>query len=213
MNKIFNEIKNDCDFIIKLDTDEFICYYDKESNDIIIDKKIILENLNSLIINGNKYKCSFTINSFPTECKSNPLEYTLFSNPYYTHFKTFFYAKTFESIDLGSHSGSVIQPYDSNLNNDTNFLIVHYHHQSFEQFIENSKRAVISHGYMNESDDLDTVLNKLKNNVFYSSCHKVANYLKFLEDPNYKNSYYERFINDPNKYIFDKLYKKLLHNV
>jgi len=210
INNIMNSIKNDCDFMIKLDTDEFISIYNNETNDISICKEIIRDSFNNLVINGYKYKCSYTMDSRPLESKEDPLEYIYFTQPTYTKFKTFFNSKTYLNCDLGSHVGTVISPYQQDgIENDTNILIVHYHNQNFESYIENTKRAMISHKYIDLNDDIETQVKKIS--VLYSlpiaSGHKVQIYLKFLTDNNYKNDYYNAFIDIPNKYKFDKLFK------
>jgi hypothetical protein len=56
ITSVMHSLKNQCDFLIKLDTDEFIGRYDKNTNNISIDKEEILESINSLDINGNKYR-------------------------------------------------------------------------------------------------------------------------------------------------------------
>jgi len=204
INKTFNENKNSCDFIIKMDTDEFMGIYDKNTNDISIDKETIRNYFNNLIINGNKYKCSYTTNSLPMKDEIYPINYCDFITPWFTPFKTFFYSKTFESIDLGSHFGTVISPYDSSTHNDTDIIIIHYHNQSAKQVIDNNKRAVYSHNIVNETDDVET---KIKTLSTYRgpSVHKAEGYHAFLTDPNYEENYYNIFINHENKLHFDKL--------
>jgi hypothetical protein len=58
INQIMNYIKCDCDFMIKMDTDEFIGVYDENTNEVSINKEIIRNTFNKLIVNGYKYKCS-----------------------------------------------------------------------------------------------------------------------------------------------------------
>ena len=209
INNIMTLIKNECDFMIKLDTDEFIGLYNNETNDVHIYKEIIRNSFNKLIVNGYKYKCSYTMNSLPLETNNNSLEYTFFSQPHYTKFKTFFYSKTYLYCDLGSHTGNVISRYE-NHENDTNIMIIHYHNQSFKNYVENCKKAVISHNYININDNIGTQINKLsllsKNNT-KGSIHKIQIYLKYLTNFNYENEYYTNFLNFPNKYKFDKLNK------
>lgn len=209
INNIMNSVRNECDFMIKLDTDEFISVYNKDNDNISIYKEIIRDSFNKLNINGYRYKCSYTINSAPREHKSNPLEYIYFSRPVKTRFKTFFNSQTYVYCDLGSHHGRVKAPYNNNRNdeneeNETNICIIHYHFQSFQHYINNCKKAIISHGYISIDDDINTQLEKLT--ILPSqinSCHKVQIYLNFLADKNCENEYYIKHSSD---YKFDKLY-------
>jgi len=208
INEIMNSIKNECDFMIKLDTDEFIGVYDIHTNDIFIDKEKVRNSFNNLVINGYAYKCGYTMESYPTSHKNNPLDYVYFCNPHETNFKTFFYSNTFLHIDLGSHNGAVISPYQNdNKENKTDIMIVHYHYQSFQSYINNCKQAVVSHGYIHPNDTKEVQIQKLSiTNHYAPSHHKINKYLKYLSEPTkYLDEYYTQFNNDPNKYKFDKL--------
>jgi hypothetical protein len=147
------------------------------------------------------------MNSLPLERQNNPLNYIYFTQPHKTAFKTFFYSKTYLFCDLGSHIGKVISPYENdNKINQTNIMIIHYHHQCFESYITNCKTACISHDYINIDDTIESQINKLSilpDTI--SSFHKKREYLNYLYDSAYINKYYNSFINTPNKYVFDKL--------
>jgi len=207
INEIMESIKNECDFMIKLDTDEFIGVYDIHTNDVFIDKEIVRNSFNNLIINGYRYKCGYTINIYPTCHQNNPLDYEYFSHPATTNFKTFFNSKTFLSIDLGSHDGSVIAPYqDVSKDNKTDIMIIHYQYQNFQSFMNNCKQAIISHGYIHPNDSKDLQIQKLSmHNNYAPSFHKVNFYLRYLCDPKYSDEYYNEYITKPDKYKFDKL--------
>lgn len=206
INEVMYSIKNSCDFMIKVDTDEFIGLYDETKNDISINKEIIRNAFTNLIVNGLKYKCSYTIYSLPLDSKDNPLEYVYFSQPGgKTTFKTFFNSKTYLYCDLGSHVGTVIPRYEKdNKHNETNIIIIHYHNQNFDSYIDNCRKAIISHNYISLNDDKETQIRKLSEK-FGPSCHKAEYYLRYLTDPDYPNSYYNSFINNPNKFKFEKL--------
>ena len=208
INFVFNEIKGACDFLIKLDTDEFIGHYNVETNKVSICKHMIRNIFNSIPIDGHKYKCSFTMNSLPLEGNDDPLSITNFSQPWRTTFKSFFHSNSFLRCDLGSHSGLVLPPCDSNLFIETNLIIIHYHHQRCERFIENSRKVLVSHKYIDETDDYATQINKLSHLASSSvnSIHKIHYYLDYLSNPqNYITNYYENFKNTPNPYQFNEL--------
>jgi len=205
-NEIMHSIKDECDFMIKMDTDEFFGVYDEKTNEISIDKEVIRRSFNNLVINGYKYKCSYTMNSLPLDSRDNPLEYVHFTQPFKTTFKTFFYSKTFWSCDLGCHIGCLIPPYeDENIFNETNIAIIHYHNQSFYRHMDNCKKVLISHNYINVNDDKETQTHKLTVLPGCPSGHKVIMYLKYLTDPLYPVNYYKSFIEQPDKYKFEKL--------
>ena len=210
INNIMTSEKNNCDFLIKLDTDEFIGVYNNVIDDVSIDKEIIRKSFNKLQINGYKYKCSYTLNTCPMDSRTNPLDYIYFSKPQLTTFKTFFYSKTYLYCDIGSHYGTLISPYEQHdIHNETDICIIHYHSQSVNQYINNCKKCVISHNYISINDDLNTRINKLtilsKTNIH--SIHKVRVYLHYLTDPKkHEDDYYKNFLNQPNKFKFDKMY-------
>jgi hypothetical protein len=130
--------------MIKMDTDEFMGVYDKDTKEVFICKETIRNTVNNLIINGYKYKCSYTIEVVPTESKIYPTQYTYFQQPRFTDFKTFFYSKTYSYCDLGSHHGSVIPPENNAKYNDSNLIIIHYHHQNAENYVNNCKICLLN---------------------------------------------------------------------
>jgi hypothetical protein len=211
MNQIMNSVKEQCDFLIKLDTDEFIGIYDDLNNDILIDREMIRSTFNNLKINGGQYKTKY-IWSQPCELKINPLDYIYFidTGEANKNHKSFFYSKSFLSTDLGSHHGAVLEPYNSIINY-TNIMIIHYHNQCFNSFIENSKKACITHNYIKKNDNKETQIDKLKkyvdSNQIVCSLHKLRYYYRYLTDPSYENEYYNSFKLKPNKLVFDKLCK------
>ncbi len=212
INKVFKEIKDKCDFLIKLDTDEFLGVYDCETENVHIDKNTIQNEINSLPLNGLKYKCSYTMIAIPDRISLDPLLTVNFNKPELTTFKTFFLSKTYAHCDLGSHYGTVISGYDSNIHNETNFIIVHYHYQHVDDYIENTKRALISHNYIDKNDGKEIMIQKLynlsiSNNI--NSIHKVNYYLSFLQNPLFKKNYYDDF-NKFTKYKFDKIFNEII---
>lgn len=212
ITSIMHSLKDSCDFLIKLDTDEFIGRYYVNTNDISIDKSDILDSINSLEINGNKYRVLYSIRSNPTKDLNDPLEYQIFCNPYFEEgYKSFFYSQTFQYCDLGCHNGTLISPYNSSIYNKTNLVIIHYHNQKFEQYIDNCKRSVISHGVIFENDSIENQISKTYNHYMSkgNSWHKSMEYNNYLVDPTFKQKYYKQFEDITPKYKFDKLYKKL----
>ena len=210
ITSVMHSLKNQCDFLIKLDTDEFIGRYDKNTNNISIDKEEILESINSLDINGNKYRILYYLDSAPRIHYTNPLESTTFHQPEFRpNYKVFFYSHTFEYCDLGAHSGILVSGYDSDNYNKSDLIVVHYHNQNVKQYVDNCKRACLSHGFISEHDSTETQTTKLQNHMNGNSSHKAKAYYNYLTQPSYKEEYYDKFKNLDIIYTFDKLYNKL----
>lgn len=209
INNVFNQLKTTCDFLIKLDTDEFIGYYDVIKDEISINKETIHKEINNLPINGLKYKVSYTINVIPNKYYDDPLLNINFTKPFKTTFKTFFLAKTYLWCDLGSHNGQVLPQFDSSNHNDTNLIIIHYHKQKFEQTIENAKKVIASHNYINYNDSREQMIEKLTPlfGKSMNSCHKISYYYEYLTNPLCKENYYNEFSKYQEYYQFDGLYK------
>jgi hypothetical protein len=148
------------------------------------------------------------MNSLPLEDNDDPLCITNFSQPWKTTFKSFFHSHSFLRCDLGSHNGLVLPPCDSNLFIETNLIIIHYHNQKCERYIENCRKVILSHKYIDETDDYTNQINKLSHlvNSSINSVHKVQHYLHYLSNPqNYVANYYENFKNMSNTYQFNEL--------
>lgn len=209
INEVFNQIKNYCDFIIKMDTDEFLAIFDPNTNTFTIDKDNIFKVINTLPLNGLKYKATYTMDNIPNPDYTNTILNTIFSEPRISKFKTFFSAETFKHVDLGSHNGSVLPPYDSNQANETCLAIIHYHCQKYEILIAASKKTCVSHNYINVNDSNETMINKLKKLKECQSYHRVLYYLDYLDNPMAKKNYYLKFAN-VKKYIFDSLFRVLV---
>jgi len=190
INEVMDSVRDDCDFMIKMDADEFLGVYDQVNSDIFISKDVIINTIEKISINGLKYKCSHTIESAPQYYQDNIFDYTNFTLPFPNNFKTFFYSKTYEFCDLGSHTGKVKDPYDSNLYNETSLAIVHYHFLNFKLFVETCRKTVIAHGYIDQDDDIETQIKKLKNSGGDSQ-HKINFYLRYLTCPDFENVFYQ----------------------
>ena len=68
----------------------------------------------------------------------------------------FFVGATFAGADLGNHFGRVREPPSSNqdfLSSD--LAIAHYHYGCFDVRMFNTKKALLSLGYIIESDPVD----------------------------------------------------------
>lgn len=226
LNILMDSLRSSCDFMIKMDTDEFLGFYDEKSNRVSIDKKEILDYLNILEINGYKYKCWGEMRNCPLDSKKYPSDYTRFMAPRKNPFKTFFYSGTFCKVDLGSHQGWVTclkdsAEYKSNPDSLENsekwitskMIIIHFHNQSYESFYEVSEKVCYSHEYIHPNDTKEVKIKKLtellEKRPGCASCHKARHAIEYYNstDEN-REKYYERFKNDPTgNYIYEDLYQ------
>jgi hypothetical protein len=169
LNEIYGEIQallhavsKSCDFLIKVDTDEFLVL----SNDKgLLQTNGIREYLDWMPVDGSKYVVHKSMNLIPPQredcMNDDPAMETRFTAPFAAGgYKTFFAAPTFETTDLGGHTGVVRAPF----NNDHKILsalsIVHYHNQCYERMMHNTVQAMMSHGYINKTDTIDEQLSK-----------------------------------------------------
>ena len=199
LNQIYGEIQallhavsKSCDFLMKVDTDEFMALSNDKGQ---LQVTGIREYLDWMPVNGSKYVVDMSMNLIPpqkTICiNDDPAMETRFTLPEGIasgYRKTFFAAPTFESTDLGGHTGVVRAPF----NNDHKILsalsIVHYHNQCYERMMHNTLKAVASHGYVSSSDTTAVQLKKCEKltggyqgrecNV--PSCHKIWQYMAHL---------------------------------
>ena len=221
LTKLMHLYKGDNNFLIKLDTDEFIAYtnpfnlhtnnylekflrkcsslkhkmlsnVNKLSGKLIdfkhINKKIYMahnlnEKLSALPKTGRKYKASLTVFSLPkrNEMMMRPCyEQTLFSSIQFIRMKSFFHSSSFISVDLGCHEG------ETKVNKgviDTGMVIIHYHSTSVEDSIKRAEQVLLSHGYIDKTDDYQKQEEKLRlirALGIVNSFHKIDLYLAYL---------------------------------
>ena len=192
ISKLMRSLRKSCDFLLKLDTDEFLAVYDPPSSKVYTSHIRIQAHLNSLPYNGSMYKVGYYSDVIPPLDNCLPEDditstTVLFSCPQRSTHKTFFPSKTFEHMDLGSHAGSVsVSGPGKNVYHTSNFLILHYHNQCFLSYVKNCETVIVSHGYVYQNDSIERRIEKLsaKNGQDYNSWHKAAYYLTYLKDPN-----------------------------
>lgn len=191
VNSLMRSIADSTDFFTKSDTDEFIVRL-KHSDDF--EKRTfsisnISDEINNLPVDGRRYKFSFYSHSVPvTNCSfgDDPAATIFFEKPWKTELKTFFIGSSFKETDLGNHFGRVREPPFSNQDfHSTDLSIAHYHHGCFDVRMFNTKKVLLSHGYISESDPVDAQIKKLSqlDAASINSGHKVMIYLEFLRDP------------------------------
>ena len=99
-------IRDQCDFIIKLDTDELLTLYDPDARSFSVDRRHLFDYLRSLPFDGDMYKAGFSSSSSIERGKCMDEDNVFMSSINFTPFtetsrKTFLNSKTFKSLDLG----------------------------------------------------------------------------------------------------------------
>lgn len=217
VNAIMWNLRNTADFLIKLDTDEFLALHDHTYPYVVMNRSV-RSHLDQLPLHGRKLKVGWVSIALPSEVSCAHDEYVIgttnFSVPQKALFKTFFPAWNFLYVDLGSHHGAVGFPHNSHDNNTlglspedfvhTGLLIIHYHYACFETYIAKQERVLLSHAYIQATDDTPSRLQRLglllKKHRQFASDHKVKSYVSYLRDPGRaKRAYYRRFRELPTR--------------
>jgi hypothetical protein len=194
INFLYTSLNRSCDFITKADTDEFLMLY--RGGQLVVDG--ITEYLDSLPMDGSRYKLGYMANFFPPpNCatRDDATLYTMTGGISAITFKKFFATWSYLDTDLGAHGGTVREPFNNTRIIETDLAFAHYHFQCFASRTENTRRALVSLHYIDESDTLAQQLAKIlvlsKRPCDYVCCHKVPEYLDYLNDPDGARKTYE----------------------
>lgn len=206
VNNLYHTLVGTSDFLIKVDTDEFVALNDGYNNTFPVTG--LGDYMDTLKYDGHMYTIGRLIWVFPNisePCDPNKDFLMNSANILYTTFphKLFFPSWTFDSIELGSHFGSVKTGFNSSIENYTKLILIHYSHQCIETYMENNKKALISRQFIKEEFSKEQQIRKLKKcaerfpkECICNSCHKVEPYYQYLVDPERaRKNYYSRFGN------------------
>jgi len=167
LSSIAAHISGSSDFIIKVDTDEFLAVFDEESNDF---STSIAEYLSGFANDSNHPLC-FEHNSrvgyiAQSEAQKSVCEVNIHSPPEKfptliaeadNVFKGVFNSKLpFEdiNINLGGHVGS-------NSRGTTRFAVFHFHSRCVELEAQSAKQACERHNFISPEDSKDTAISKM----------------------------------------------------
>lgn len=162
-----------------IDIDEFIVYYDKNSNNKLIstDKNLILKYINNLP-KAYIYKCAYidpiliTNNKDGLENACKEIDYGVYNNYLGSASKSFIDKRFYkEDIDHGNHF----------LSNDyylTNICLVHYHYRNLNQLKKKIYNNIIGLGY---KDDLNNLKEIITNNPYCGGNQHISDYIKLWE--------------------------------
>jgi hypothetical protein len=195
INIIMRSIAYSTDFLTKSDSDEFIVRLEHNADYGLRDFSVagIRDEINRLPVDGRRYKFTYYSHSVPiTNCTfgDDPAITIYFEKPWEATLKTFFVGPAFASADLGNHFGRVREPTFSNTDfRASDLAIAHYHYGCFDVRMFNTKKALLSLGYISENDPVNVQIGKLSqlDAGSINSGHKVMIYLDYLRDPvNYR---------------------------
>eukprot|EP01039_Chlorochromonas_danica_P010412 gene10412-11530_t len=207
------------DYIIKMDTDEFLVHYDHSKEKISFDN--ILDNLSTAIYDGITQKVNFLSFTIPDKgsCedplvrKNGPVFVAPFHSIFLlTVFKAVFPTASMLSIDLGGHSGSIHSDFNTAghrfpgescpssypsycFRHVPGLSVLHSHYGCMQTEVENLRKAIISHGFISASDTEEQQIAKLapkSTGCTVISCHKVRAYYAYITNPSgWEGSYYK----------------------
>jgi hypothetical protein len=224
-NAVMTTIKSCADFLIKLDTDEFLVlgHTNATTGRRSFSVDGLLEYLDALEMNGSRYCNGFLANVFPREGCSLDDNIALvheFEQPGPLSIKTFFAAPAFKSADLGSHVGEVVAPFNADERISTRLGLAHFHRQCFEAVQANNRKAMVMSQFVKKAEPTDAdileAINFLSKNgteCQFGSCHKALSYRAYLMDPvtTRRNYYAQKFLgkDHPDMMLFDDIEKIL----
>jgi hypothetical protein len=201
------------DYIIKMDTDEYLAVYDEESN--TLKSSLAKQYLKQLMTNVTKPEDQTMCTRFvqytspskdicDNDADAAPYLFPLKEMQVIPSFKAVIDTRHIDKyrINLGGHSYSHLG-FADNCVDKGSFSIIHAHSRCYEIEQENNKRVLIRHNYIKENDSKDIVIEKLKKlskpkcdstvgcgnyshctrNCLGSSCHKIYPFLHHLLCP------------------------------
>ena len=164
----------DCDICIPMDIDEFICYYDKDSNSVR--KNGIVEYLNGLLTSNNGIFKMDYLDPMNTNDEIGLSKFThgLYRYDYKDCAKTFIINKNVNPNFEFDHGNHVVTK-DYIL---SNLLLIHYHQRSHEQVYKKCLANVTGFGYSLNLEDL-----KQLNERGCCGGHRVNQMIYIIENP------------------------------
>lgn len=187
MMELISNNTNDDDYCFPIDIDEFIVFYDKDTNELSIDKNKIISYIYDLP-NSKVYKTNYIlalitkINGYEratSECNYGTyLEYGNMA-------KSFFKKNLFDKkIDHGNHI-------NTNEYFLTNLCLIHFHSRNLEQMKKKIYNNVSGFGY--NLNSLDSLKKNIIDNPNCLGNHHIKNQIQILE-----NNYNLQYINIVN---------------
>jgi len=209
MSQIGKEIGGSSDYIIKVDTDEFLQVYDKETKSLKSShmsqylKELSISSSESTYLGyvqssyPSRVACSKVVEDSSVSTIDFPLDEV---REAVTMYKKIYNSNTiFETgINLGGH-------YNGNATTSRPLLgLIHYHSRCIQNEIENTKKACISHKFLDAADSDKEAIKKLSDLLgksdmcgegeynHFNSFHKAIFYGQHLQCPDETEEIYYR---------------------
>lgn len=207
INEQIKKHKGRDNFVIKMDTDEFLShaniqninnfrykclrFFKRKPSKLgeLFTPQLQLRNDNfehifdNLPITGQRYIAEFLFSipkqNEPQEPLKEITDFKYFGEQ--TVKKCLFHADSFISTDLGSHTGITTNNKGTIA---TPIVIIHYHGIGIPNTVRSAKQVLVSHGYIKNTDNTETAKSKLtriEKQKDYPSHHKVKFYLDYLQ--------------------------------
>ena len=191
-NKYMSLEKSNCDFLIGLDTDEFLFSYDdfNNGNDPYCKEKI-LQIFDSYSVNNTSFKIMSYPCSIVDKCNKNYIN-NKFINPaaeivYFSHdtpvsenmnhfwkhtSKYFVRSNAFVGTSCGNHH--VTTSYGDSI--DSSLGLLHFNNTGKRRYFERAKSVVDGYRYFSTSQDISNQIDMLVSNNYCLGFHKVNSY-------------------------------------
>ena len=177
MTRLASDISGSSDFIMKVDTDEFLGVYDNTTTALSVD---VMEYLAGFATNNDHplrqlqekghSQFGYVQPSVPSRyvCEDNiyatPDQFPLAKTTPVDGYKAVYSSRHKFAVNLGGHFFG--EGFDSRL--VTDFGIFHYHSRCVEIEVENCKRVLERHNYISATGNKDEVRSQL-----YDTSHKI----------------------------------------
>lgn len=183
LSRLGREISKSSDFVIKMDTDEFLvantndptCQHGSSNNgtvsgtDCTLSPFSVRETIQKLkqAAHGNRLRIGYTQNSAPNfkACNNDSTEHDLATFPLRPvraagGYKTVSDARTLNGLDLGGHNNDFVPPFGDIINDThTNLSTLHFHARCWSTEVGNTRKALVSHNFI-LADDTDEIAKK-----------------------------------------------------
>jgi hypothetical protein len=189
-------MRSQCDFIFKLDTDEFLGVYHETGDTLRVDGNAFHAELRRLPMDGRKYlimyrkellkQCVCGDNALAIEY--NPIKIILphdYSMTGESWPKLFYPSRSLVTIDTGSHFGQTTV--DGILM--TKMAILHLHNKCYDVYMKNLREILLSRREISASqtdqqnfEALDRKKDLFEDSCGMPSCHKAKEYHSYLRD-------------------------------
>jgi len=174
LSRVGREISKASDFIIKMDTDEFLvtnskhseCKYSHKTRNHVTDCTLtpygVMETIQGLkrLSNGERLRIGHMQISISSSaaCVDNNRTYDIKSS--YLGgitpgggYKAISDSRTFRGLDLGGHTNLIVKPFGKELEDIyTDLGILHFHYKCWKSEIENCRKVLVSHNIISKED-------------------------------------------------------------